>query len=179
MRKVYLYDDLNYEYIDVEDFNFKKEEIIDEYENLAFKLDSIEPIDEYGSRFVFRRNKKMPHIESINGLTNKYFILMSQIENYNYIIRRLKKRLALLLGLLVGTGLVGIALVPISIITYDYGLELVVVDGILLMIAIILLFITIRFYRKYGLKKSTIDKRQCDFEQQRQGIFSEIKRLVG
>ena len=54
-RKVYLYDDLNYEYIDVEDFNFNKEEIINEYNNLAFQLDSIEPIDESGSKFRFKR----------------------------------------------------------------------------------------------------------------------------
>ncbi len=45
-RKVYLYDDQNYEYIDVEDYNFNKDEIIDEYSNLAFHPDSIEPIDE-------------------------------------------------------------------------------------------------------------------------------------
>ena len=177
-RKVYLYDDLNYEYIDVEDFNFNKEEIINEYNNLAFYLDSIEPIDESGLKFVFKRSKDIPHISSINGLTNEYFNLLSQIEYFEWRVEKYNTKIRYLGSFFFVFGFFSVSLIPISILEYERGFEIIAINLIMLALTIVFLFLIIRNNRKYGFKKETINKKYEEFELKKNEIIAKIREVI-
>ena len=177
-RKVYLYYDLNYEYIDVEDFNFNKEEIINEYNNLAFQLDSIEPIDESGSKFRFKRSKDIPHISTINGLTNEYFNLLGQIEYFEWRVEKHNKKILFLDTFFFCFLFFSLALIPVSISEYERGFEIIAINLIMLVLTIVFLCLIIRNNRKYSFKKETINNKYEEFELKKNEIIVKIRELI-
>ena len=170
-------DEQNFQYVKVNTYNDLKDKLIDEYNNLGYDLDSIIAIDEYGSTFIFKRNKNMPRFSKINGLTNTYFNIKKDKKRYLESASLMWSKIKWFMTFAFAFGLLSIGLLPLSIIYFNQ-IELFILNIVMFIVFLINTYIFFYKYVKYGLSKKKKISKIKKYDEDLDNIMLEIKQLI-